>query len=496
MRRLLLLVLALGLVGPMSGCGHDESTKPPAEQPPENTDPPADTLQARITQFQLAPLPAIPYPRNNRYLAARVRLGRLLFFDPILGGESAPWVKSANGHDPYRYRASDMACGTCHQPALGFADARRLASGVGGGQPEAHSVGTERVAPARSIITGGPVGAVPRNSMTILNTAFNGKYSITPTYDSFQLMDGKVVNGLEFQVFFPLVNRDEMAGDAYGLPVYGDSLSAFAITDSLRRRVAAIPEYLDLYREAFPGRVNKPEDMRADQIFLAIAAYERELITPDSKYDRFVAGQFDAFDSSEKRGFMLFFGKAECGQCHYGPMLCDYTFRVQGTGDAYDKSIPGFAGKNGQGGDFGRFHGIDNSPVPGIYDGKYQFRVMTIRNIDRTAPYFHSGSAASLREVVDFYNRGGRGPEDLSDGTLEAAGAVRDSTIHPLGLTSAEIDDLIAFMKTTTGVPRASADGIDLYTPPDRVPSGLLPPGVPTPEGPGPFYPSKPVRVR
>ena len=86
-------------------------------------------------------------------------------------------------------------------------------------------------------------------------------------------------------------------------------------------------------------RADGPEDITMNQISKAIAAYERELITPGSRYDRFVGGDFEAFNEQEKQGFLLFFGEALCGDCHGGPLLSDFSFHVQGASDAYDPGI-------------------------------------------------------------------------------------------------------------------------------------------------------------
>lgn len=487
MRRYHRLLACFACAALLAGCGDDKSPSQPGPPPVEG--PSADTLRAVIATFKLGPLPAIPYPRTSTLNPPRVALGRMLFFDPILGGESAPWVKRAAGKDPYRYRASDVACATCHQPAMGFSDNRALAAGVNGGVGDNHSVGTDRVAPAHSLVTGTAVGAVPRNSMTILNVGLNGKGSIASTWQSFQFMDGRTGNGLEFQCFFPLTNRDEMAGDAYGRPEFGADLTDTAVMDSLAQRMRNIPQYVEMFKAAFPTQVHDGEDIRSDMILLAISAYERELVTTGAKYDGFVGGNFDLYSLPEKRGFMTFFGKGQCGSCHRGPMLSDYTFRCQGVGDAYDRAIPGFAGKNGQGGDWGRYHGLSEGD-PARQFAKYAFRVVSLRNVELTPPYFHSGSARTLREVVEFYNRGGQGPEDISDATIAEAGTMRDPAIVPLGLTDTEIDDLLAFMKTLTGTLPPGPEGLDLAHGPERVWSGLLPPGVPTPDGPGPYFPA------
>jgi len=448
-------------------------------QSPEMTQ--DDVTAETIRTFALAPLPRIPYPPNNPPIAERVSLGKLLFFDPILGGESAPWVKEAAGLDPYRFRGNDVSCATCHHPAFGFSDGRRLPAGVGGAQFSDMDLGPARVFPGRSIVTGEPVGVVPRNSPTILNTAFNGLGSHVPTHESFMFMDGRVEGGLEEQARKPIGSRDEMAGDAFG-----PTPDLFA-EDSVVARLRANTEYVARFAQAFPAEIGVANDITIDHVARAIASYERELVTPNSRYDRFVAGDRSAFNAQELAGFDLFFGKGLCGDCHGGAMLSDFTMRIQGVGDGYEQILPGFEGKSGTGTDLGRFHAD-----PDRFAGEmYAFRTLTVRNVEVTAPYFHSGSAATLEEVVEFYNRGGLGPEDISEATLSAAGVVRDPSIRPLGLTPEEVDAIVAFMKTTTAPVRPGPGGMDLTEVPYRVPSGLVPPGMPTPSGAGPFLDPK-----
>jgi cytochrome c peroxidase len=429
-----------------------------------------------IETFGLTALPPVIYPQYNQYNPARIALGRLLFFDPILGGESAPWIKAAATLPP-TFRANDVACGTCHHPAFAFGDGRKLGAGVSGSGADGTDLGTDRIVPGASIVSGAPVGIEPRNSQSILNTAFNGKNSPQPDAESFQFVDGRVTLGLEVQAQEPVTDREEMAGDAYGRGVLGQSLSIDAVRDSVTRRIRNIPAYVELFKEAYPVEITGAENINLNHIGKAIAAYERELNTPDSRYDRFVSGDAGALSAREKQGFELFFGKALCGDCHVGPMLSDFGFHVQGAGDAYE---PGFPGKDGQGRDLGRYHA---NPVD-FADRKFAFRTLTIRNVELTAPYFHSGSAATLRDVVAFYNRGGLGPEDVSDAELAADGAGRHPSIRPLGLTDGEIDAIVAFMRTTTAPVPPGPDGLDLDSVPATVPSGLVPPGIPSPPGP------------
>ena len=435
-------------------------------------------FQQIIDDFGLTPLPPVEHPQYNPYNEDRIALGQLIFFDPILGGESATWVKVDAGQSP-NYRTNDAACGSCHLPGTAFADGRKLGAGVGTAGADGMATGPARSASGLSLVTGLEVGTEPRNSQSILNAVFNGKGSPRPEAESFQFMDGRVTQGLEAQALEPIVNREEMAGDAYGRDVLGDALTADAIRDSITARIRDIPGYVDRFKLAFPGEITGAADITMSHITKAIAAFERELVTPGSRYDQFVAGDFDVFSEQEKQGFELFFGKALCGDCHTGPMLSDFSFHVQGAGDAYE---PGFPGKDGQGRDLGRFHA---DPVE-FADQKFAFRTLTIRNVGLTAPYFHSGSAATLTEAVEFYNRGGQGAEDISDTELAAEGAVRDPSIRPLDLTGAEMEALVTFMKTTTAPVQAGPAGLDLTAVPRIVPSGLTPPGVPRLDLPDP----------
>jgi cytochrome c peroxidase len=215
--------------------------------------------------------------------------------------------------------------------------------------------------------------------MTLLNAALNGRGSIESVTASFQFIDGSINGGLEDQMLVPIASREEMAGDAYGRDVLGDLLTNRTIQDSVMLRVQAIPEYVRMFQRAFPGEIQTANNIRETHIARAIAAFERELVTPGSRYDAFVDGDYDVFTAQEKRGFDLFFGQGLCGDCHRGPMLSDYTFRCQGVGDAYDEVLPGFEGKNGQGGDWGRFHA---PPIVRFADDKYFFRVLTVRNVE------------------------------------------------------------------------------------------------------------------
>jgi len=201
--------------------------------------------------------------------------------------------------------------------------------------------------------------------------------------------DGRAAT-LEAQALVPLTSPDEMGADLTALPA----------------ELAADSEYRERFARSFPG-----EGVSGSTIARALAAYERTLISRSSPYDRYLAGDRLALTEQQRQGLVLFNGKAECMTCHNGPDLTDNQFsRVGLTGDD-----PGRAA-------------ID--PVSGPRGG---FKTPSLREVSRTAPYFHDGSAASLEEVVEHYARGG-------NATVE-----RD--IHPLALNEDEKAALVAFLR-------------------------------------------------
>ncbi|HET6361910.1 MAG TPA: cytochrome c peroxidase [Gemmatimonadota bacterium] len=398
----------------VAGCGGGPSA-PPGPGPD-------DDLRQR---FDLRALGEIPYPPGGAPSAARIALGRLLFFDPILGGER------------------DVACATCHHPDLAFADGRQFSVGAGG-----TGLGPGRVASASSI-TGLPIGLEPRNAQTILNAAYNADAAGSPSAQGLQFWDGRAI-GLEEQARIPIQSRTEMAGDAYSAEVARDSVVA---------RLRGVEEYVELFREAFP--VESADLPGADVITMdtygrAIAAYERELVTRNSPLDRYARGDDGALTARQKLGLELFFTKAVCSSCHGGPMFSDFRFHVLGVpqeGDGKDL-LPGD--------DTGR---EEHTRDPA---DRYAFRTPTLRNVELTAPYMHDGAFATLEEVVRFYDQGAS-PRHPAVGDARIDPFVRE----PLGLTDEEVSALVAFLKALTD-PGTALDPT-LLAVPESVPSGLEP---------------------
>src|SRR5215467_1630938 len=222
------------------------------------------------------PFPAMLLRADNKTtddkFTQRVELGRLLFFDPIISGNS------------------DISCATCHHPDLGFTDGRGQSMGKGG-----HGLGPERA--------GGDV--LRRGSPTLWNAGFNHK----------QFWDGRAAD-LEEQAAGPITNENEMASKP----------------EDVVKKLRAIPEYSTRFDNAFAG--SNGSAISLDSVTKSIAAFERTLTANNSPFDRFVAGDHTALTASQRRGFNLFrSGKTRCFECHGMPTFNNPDFKVIGVPD-------------------------------------------------------------------------------------------------------------------------------------------------------------------
>jgi cytochrome c peroxidase len=252
-----------------------------------------------------------------------------------------------------------VACATCHDPRLSFGDGETTGKGV----------------------TGKPLA---RHTPSLWNVAFS----------PLLFWDGRAP-GLEAQVRFPVEHADEM----------GSSLGAAA------QSLAADASYVRAFAEAFP---QSPE-VSPGSIAKALAAYERTLISPPTRFDQWVAGNADALSPAEVRGLKLFAGKARCIACHVGFDLSDHNF--------YDIGLPDD--------DKGRGKEI------GLPAADHAFKAPTLRELAWTAPYMHNGALATLEDVVRFYEGGG----------VDRPTRSKDLPA-PLMLTDEERADLLAFLES------------------------------------------------
>lgn len=179
--------------------------------------------------------------------------------------------------------------------------------------------------------------------------------------------------------------------------------------------LGSIPAYQQEFRKVFG------HDLEPIGVARAIAAYVRTIVSGNSPYDRFKAGDKSALSTEAQRGLTLFEGKAGCVSCHAGFNFTDENYRNVGVG--MDKPNP----------DLGRYTVTKNESDKGA------FKTPTLRDVARRGPYMHDGSEKTLEEVVAYYDRGGVKNPWLS------------TDMKPLGLTARERADLVEFMKALTG---------------------------------------------
>ena len=222
---------------------------------------------------------------------------------------------------------------------------------------------------------------------------------INRVYGKAHFLDGRA-GSLERQALDPVLNPIEM------------DLTLVELV----RRLGSDPDYATGFRSVF-GRGPSPEDFAS-----AIASYERSILAGDAPFDRYMDGDADALSEKERRGLRVFRGKANCTACHVGPTFTDESFHNTG-----------IAWRDGALRDEGRFAA---SKVPSDHGA---FKTSTLREIARTPPYMHDGSIATLEDVIDFYNAGGRSNPHI------------DPEVRPLRLSVEEQQALVAFLKSLSG---------------------------------------------
>lgn len=185
--------------------------------------------------------------------------------------------------------------------------------------------------------------------------------------------------------------------------------------------IGVLPEYEKLFDAAFPGEGATPAT-----IVKALASYERTLFCGDTAYDRFAAGDSSALTAEQKKGWELFTTKGNCHSCHTPPFFSD---AYMAAGGAYHNAGVGIEGKKPDEVDPGR-----QAVSKGASDWA-AFKTPTLRNVARSAPYFHNGSVATLEEAVRFMASGGYKNKNL------------DPKFTDKKLSDEEIKAIVAFLE-------------------------------------------------
>lgn len=333
-------------------------------------------------EWQLPPdIPAPPVPDDNPMTAAKIELGRWLFYDTRLSGNKS------------------MSCASCHIQALAFTDGK-----------------------ARSIGSTGEVH--PRGSMSLVNVAYASRLTWA----------NPLLDRLEDQALTPLLGDDPVE---MGFGEHADEFAALLRTE---------PHYKALTGEAFADDEDPYSLLNGVR---AISAFVRTIVSFDSPYDRYMAGDDDAIDDAARRGLDLFFSeKLECFHCHGGFNFSDSTTHANARVDPFGYHNTGLYNLAGEGA-----YPDDNT---GLFDmtgerrDMGRFKAPSLRNVAVTAPYMHDGSVANLDEAIAHYERGGRlikQGEFAGDGRLSP---YKSEFIRGFELSDDERENLKAFLEALT----------------------------------------------
>jgi cytochrome c peroxidase len=333
---------------------------------------------------------------------------------------------------------------------------------------------------------------VPRNAPSLLNQGlglfylfWDGRVNEEGGIGRFRTPTGvaipaQVSNLLAAQAMLPVLNRAEMRGVSGDRDVSGSPNELATIPDAsasevwagAMRRVLAIQEYQAKFAAAFPGI--PAASLTFAHAANAIAAFEVKAFThTNSPFDRFLAGDNRAMSTDEKRGALLFFGRARCSSCHSGPLLGGQSFANVGA----PQIGPGVG--NAAPLDIGRGEELN------FKEYRFAFRVQPLRNVELTAPYFHSGAYPTLEAVVRHYNNADSAQKSYDASQLSPAvralyhgdAATKSAVLEtldfrlrePLRLTATEQSQLVAFLKSLTDPAARDLSSIA----PASVPSGL-----------------------
>ncbi len=262
--------------------------------------------------------------------------------------------------DPRLSRNNDISCSSCHNPKYGWSDAREKAIG------DQNKTGR-------------------RNSPTIINSAYLNLF----------FHDGRA-SSLEEQALGPIESEVEM-----NIKI-----------DQLVKKLKGIKEYQELFNKAFDDGITK------ENIAKALASFQRTVISKNTPFDRWIAGDKNAISEVAKEGFDIFLNKGRCHLCHSGFNFTNETFANIGLGDEED---------------LGLYEISKNKNI--IWYGA--FKTPTLREVEKTAPYFHNGSVKTLKEAVTICGNGGKKPVKI-----------RSTFFRDRKLSEDEVDKVVEFLKT------------------------------------------------
>ena len=367
-------------------------------------------------------LNGIPQDPNNPITATKVELGRLLYHETAFATKNL-----------FQDTEGTYSCATCHHSEAGFFSGNIQGLGEGGTGFGFHGelrVPDKAYNPLNMDIQ-------PIKSPTILNSAYqelmlwNGQFGAggdnVGTESQWFEDTPRSVNYLGFQ---GLESQAIAAIKIHRLEFSAENVESFG--------------YKNLFDQVF-GDVNPSERYSDTTAALAIAAYERSVVANQAPFQQWLRGDYTSMSDEEKKGAMLFFGKANCYSCHNGPNLANMEFAALGFNDFDEDEVFFIQAVNPT---------IDGrASFTGLESDKYKFKVPQLYNLIDNGFYGHGSSFKSLREVLEYKNNAIKENPIVGDVFL-------DDRFEPLNLTEQELDLLELFISESLYDPN-----LDRYVP-------------------------------
>ncbi|MEM6567585.1 MAG: cytochrome c peroxidase [Planctomycetota bacterium] len=385
------------------------------------------TASPAAAQAWLTPPPA---PPENPVTAEKAVLGKILFWDEQLSSDGS------------------IACGTCHIPAVGGAEARTGAATVNPG-PDGLFGTADDTFGSPGVVGGNAFGHFEPRGPFGLREQVTGRYApspITAAYFDELFWDGRAGGkftdpetgallmqtggALETQSLGPLLSDVEMADTGRGFPALTARIAgvrplalASDLPADVESALAVDPTYPELFENAFGT-----SDVTGTRIAYALATYQRTLVPDETPFDDYQKGNFNALTPQQERGWFAFTSSATCAVCHAPPLFSNGGYHSVALRPSSED--PGRQAVTGDSGDAGKF------------------KTPSLRNVALRNHWFHSGapSMTELRDTVEVYGTGVGGGFDNLDPLLDG-----------LVLSSQDVDDVTAFMEALTD-PRVAAE--------------------------------------
>jgi cytochrome c peroxidase len=376
----------------------------------------------------------IPADPNNPLSAEKVALGKLLYHETALGMN--PRMKKDYGSE------GTYSCASCHHVAAGFQSG--LKQGISEGGVGFGLVGEGRTLNPKYADWVDSLDVQPIRTPTSMNTAFqdvmlwNGQFGATGTNAGTEASwtpgTPKAVNELGFQG----LETQAIAG----FSVHRQFIDASFLD--------TYPEYKEMYDNVY-GTYETDEQTLKELTGLAIAAYERTLFANEAPFQKYLNGDQSAMTEEQKKGAVLFFGKANCVSCHTGPALNSMEFHAIGMHELKGDNTFNTEGEKGERLGRGGFTGDPND--------NYKFKVPQLYNLTDVGFLGHGGNFNTVQEVIEYKNEAVAQNSEVPNEQLASA-------FVPLNLSAEEIQQL------TTFVEEALYDPNLMRYVPESIPSG------------------------